>query len=133
MPLSLVQQGLIVQQEFAKLLMLGSDGRIEVAAPLTDDERRDYVIHVPESYTQNFLTVVYTAGAVPTMDGTAMSGGSPVGDGAFLVTRFSVAPGAHTLASSSPFGVKVSGLGNHTSYLYPGGLDLRPIVSVIHR
>jgi hypothetical protein len=46
MPLSLVQQGLIAQQEFAKLLMMGSDGRIEVASPLTDDERRDFEIHV---------------------------------------------------------------------------------------
>jgi hypothetical protein len=49
-PISLVQQGLIVQQEFAKLLMLGSGGRIEVAAPLTDDERRDYEIHVRGNY-----------------------------------------------------------------------------------
>lgn len=46
----MVQQGLIVQQEFAKLLMLGSGGRIEVAAPLTDDERRDYEIHVRGQY-----------------------------------------------------------------------------------
>src|SRR5712692_1173099 len=46
MAISLFQQGLIVQQEFAKLLMLGSGGRIEVAAPLTDDERRDCESHV---------------------------------------------------------------------------------------
>lgn len=50
MAISLVQQGPIVQQEFAKLLMLGSGGRIEVAAPLTDDERRDYEIHVRGQY-----------------------------------------------------------------------------------
>jgi hypothetical protein len=46
MRISLVQQGLIVQQEFAKLLMMGSGGRIELAPPLTDDERRDFEIHV---------------------------------------------------------------------------------------
>jgi len=50
MPISLVQQGLIVQQEFAKLLMLGSGGRLEVATPMTDDERRDYEIHVHGQY-----------------------------------------------------------------------------------
>ena len=44
--MSLVQQGLIVQQEFAKLVMMGSKGRIELAAPLTDDERRDWELHV---------------------------------------------------------------------------------------
>jgi len=41
-----VQQGLIVQQEFAKLVMMGSKGRIELAPPLTDDERRDWELHV---------------------------------------------------------------------------------------
>jgi hypothetical protein len=50
MPLTKVQQGLIAQQEFAKLLMMGSHGRIEVAAPLTDDERRDFEIHVRGQY-----------------------------------------------------------------------------------
>jgi len=49
-PISLVQQGLIVQQEFAKLVMMGSHGRIEVASPLSDDERRDYEIHVRGQY-----------------------------------------------------------------------------------
>ena len=46
MHISLVQQGLIAQQEFAKLVMMGSKGRIELAPPLTDDERRDWELHV---------------------------------------------------------------------------------------
>jgi hypothetical protein len=46
MHITLVQQGLIVQQEFAKLVMMGSKGRIELAPPLTDDERRDWELHV---------------------------------------------------------------------------------------
>jgi len=57
-PISLVQQGLIVQQEYAKLLMLGSGGLIEVAAPLTDDERRDYEIHVHGQYGFGLATQV---------------------------------------------------------------------------
>src|SRR5713226_1147565 len=44
--ITLVQQGLIVQNEFAKLVMMGSKGRIELAPPLTDDERRDWELHV---------------------------------------------------------------------------------------
>jgi len=36
--ISFVQQGIVTQNEFAKLLMMGSGGRIELAAPLTDDE-----------------------------------------------------------------------------------------------
>lgn len=46
MHITLVQQGLIVQQEFAKLVMMGSNGRIELAPPLTDDEQRDWELHV---------------------------------------------------------------------------------------
>src|SRR5207302_7264982 len=46
MRISDVQQGVIVQQEFAKLVMMGSKGRIELAPPLTDDERRDWELHV---------------------------------------------------------------------------------------
>ena len=45
-----VQQGVISQNEFAKLLMMGSGGRIELAAPLTDEERRDFEIHVHGEY-----------------------------------------------------------------------------------
>ncbi|HKV43772.1 MAG TPA: hypothetical protein VJT32_03715, partial [bacterium] len=45
MAISLVQQGVIVQDEFAKLVMMGSRGRIELGRPLTDEERRDYEIH----------------------------------------------------------------------------------------
>jgi hypothetical protein len=45
MAISSIQQGLIAQYEYAKFLMLGSGGLLELAAPMTDDERRDYEIH----------------------------------------------------------------------------------------
>jgi hypothetical protein len=44
--ISLVQQGLIAQNEFAKLVMMGSLGLIELAIPLTDEDRRDFEIHI---------------------------------------------------------------------------------------
>ncbi|HYM50658.1 MAG TPA: hypothetical protein VET65_08810 [Candidatus Limnocylindrales bacterium] len=40
-----VQQGIVTQNEFAKLLMLTSDGQVEVNPPKTDDERRDFELH----------------------------------------------------------------------------------------
>ena len=45
-----VQQGIIGQNEFAKLVMIGGGGKIELAAPLTDEERRDFEIHVQGQY-----------------------------------------------------------------------------------
>ncbi len=40
------QQGIIVEQELAKLLMIGSGGLLEVSSPMTDDERRDMETHI---------------------------------------------------------------------------------------
>lgn len=50
MAITPVQQGLIVEHEFAKLLMMGSGGKVELARPLSDDERRDYEVHVQGQY-----------------------------------------------------------------------------------
>ena len=42
--ITLVQQGLIVQQEFAKLVMMGSKGRIQLAPPLiAGPEELDFI------------------------------------------------------------------------------------------
>lgn len=46
MTISKVQQGVITQNEFAKLVMLTSEGRIEVSPPKSDDERRDFELHL---------------------------------------------------------------------------------------
>jgi len=45
-PISFTQQGIVTQYEVAKILIVTSDGLIEVSLPLTDDERRDMEIHL---------------------------------------------------------------------------------------
>jgi len=50
-PISTTQQGVIAEHEFMKLLMLGSDGELEVTAPVTDDERRDLETHIRGQFT----------------------------------------------------------------------------------
>jgi len=45
-PITFTQQGIITQYELAKVLIITSDGRLEVALPLTDDDRRDMEIHI---------------------------------------------------------------------------------------
>ena len=45
MGLTKVQEGVVGQFEAAKLMMMGSDGKLEVAAPYSDDDRRDQEIH----------------------------------------------------------------------------------------
>ncbi len=48
-PISSVQQGIISQGELAKLIVIGSGGRVAVAVPVTDDEQRDIETHVKGS------------------------------------------------------------------------------------
>jgi hypothetical protein len=43
--LTTVQEGIISQNEFAKLVMLTSNGLLEANAPKTDDDTRDFEIH----------------------------------------------------------------------------------------
>ena len=45
MPLSDVQKGLIGETEASKILMMTSDGDLELDLPATDDERRDREVH----------------------------------------------------------------------------------------
>jgi hypothetical protein len=45
-PITFTQQGIITQYEYAKILIITSDGMLEVSLPMTDDERRDAEIHV---------------------------------------------------------------------------------------
>jgi len=45
-PITFTQQGIITQYEFAKILIVSSDGMLEVSLPLTDDDRRDMEIHI---------------------------------------------------------------------------------------
>ena len=61
MRISSVQQGLIAEYEFAKFLMVGSGGKIELAKPMSDDERRDYEIHIRGQYGMGFACQVKSA------------------------------------------------------------------------
>jgi hypothetical protein len=54
-PISTTQQGIIAEQEFMKLLMLGSDGDLEVSKPVTDDERRDLETHIRGQFTPGLI------------------------------------------------------------------------------
>ena len=61
MRISSVQQGLIAEYEFAKFLMVGSGGKIELARPVSDDEARDYEIHIRGKYGMGFACQVKSA------------------------------------------------------------------------
>ena len=51
-----------------------------------------------------------------------------MGSSGLGVVRHALPKGAvHTMSSDVPFGIVVYGYGMYTSYMYPGGLDLKTI------
>jgi hypothetical protein len=88
--------------------------------------RSSYDIYVPETYTSNFINVVAPAAGQITMDGMPLRGSMET-VGPWAVYYLPIRAGAHHLQSGTPFGIKVYGIAQYTSYMYPGGLDLQLI------
>jgi hypothetical protein len=52
-PISFTQQGVVTQYALAIILIVTSDGLLEVAVPVTDDDRRDMEIHIQQNFGQS--------------------------------------------------------------------------------
>jgi len=57
-PITFTQQGIITQCELGKILIITSDGMLEVALPLTDDDRRDMEIHIRGKFARSIALQV---------------------------------------------------------------------------
>jgi len=57
-PISFTQQGIVTQYELAKILIITSDGVLEVFLPLTDDDRRDMEIHLRGKFARSIALQV---------------------------------------------------------------------------
>ena len=62
MPTTSLQIGVIGQQEFAKLAVMGSDGKLEVMLPMSDDEQRDAEVHRRNRFGRSLAIQVKVAG-----------------------------------------------------------------------
>jgi hypothetical protein len=96
--------------------------------------RSTYTFLAPSSYAQNWIDVVApTTNGVPApvvLDGTTLPASdfkNTVGSQPFAIAHELLPPGqeGHSITSTSTFGLYVYGYGSRTSYMYPGGLDLR--------
>ena len=58
-----------------------------------------------------------------------MTGWTAVGTLGWSVAKQAIAGGSHTVTTDAPegCGIQVYGVGSYTSYMYPGGLDVRQI------
>jgi hypothetical protein len=91
--------------------------------------RSTYTFLAPLSYAQNWVDLVAPAGATVKLDNVAVPASDfvPVGHQPFGVAhvQLSGTKSGHSLTGDAPFGLYVYGYGSRTSYMYPGGLDLR--------
>jgi len=91
--------------------------------------RTDYRFLAPDTYEQNYVNVVAKSGATVLLDGNPVSGWAPVGSSGYVAVGQALAGGTHRITTDGPdgFGIQVYGVGNYTSYMYPGGLDIKVI------
>lgn len=108
------------------------DPSLSMAIP-TEQYRSAYAFLSPSSYDVNYVSVIARAGDEVVLDGVTLSGFTPIGVGDFEVTSVPLTrSGAHEVHSAHDqgIGVNVYGFGDYTSYMLPGGLDLRVIGTV---
>ncbi len=102
----------------------------ESAAIPLQQYRSSYTFLAPKTYTENWIDVISANGNTITLDGTPIPQNSftPVGGQPFSTAHVQLpsnGPEGHEIKGVYPFGLVVYGYGSRTSYMYPGGLDLR--------
>ena len=98
--------------------------------PPSDQFRDSYKILAPESYALHYINVVHRRGVEIYLDGAPIAEGEVIANSTWRQLTLEVSGGIHELRGDGPFGVWVYGFGNYTSYMYPGGLDLKVINDV---
>jgi hypothetical protein len=61
MAITSTQQGVITEAEFAKVVILTTDGALVPARPVADDDRRDYEIHIRRHFLESLAMQLKTA------------------------------------------------------------------------
>ena len=88
--------------------------------------RRSYNFLAPDTYANDFVTLVFTEGTQVNLDGGPidLSGATPIPGSGYAFQHLSIEDGAHELAGSGPFGILVFAFDDFVSYAFTGGLNL---------
>lgn len=112
------------------------DPSMAVAVPRAQ-YRDNYIFSVSRTYDFNFVNVVAPGDATVLLDGEALpeSAFAEIGTTGYRVARHELRKDREVfrMQGTRPFGIVVYGYGVFTSYMYPGGLDLRKIAPSIIR
>jgi hypothetical protein len=103
----------------------------------TEQFRSDYVFIASKTYDANFVNVTAPSGTSVVLDGTPIPSSEfqPIGKSGYSVARHALGADreVHHATAALPFGIVVYGYGTYTSFMYPGGLDLKRIAPPIVR
>lgn len=114
--------------------LVGQNGEARVGDPSmsmaipVEQYRSTYAFLSPATYDLNYVTIVARTGDEVILDGALVRDFQPIADGTYQVASVKLAKaGAHAVHSRQGLGigVQVYGFGDYTSYMLPGGLDLR--------
>jgi hypothetical protein len=106
---------------------LSSDPSLAFAPPV-EQFRTQYRFAVPPTYAASFATVIAPAEVTASLDGEPLRSFTAIGDSGYVAARIEVSEGPHDLVTSVPSSLMVYGYNPTTSYLYPGGLDVRSLL-----
>ncbi len=98
-----------------------------VAVP-TAQFRTEYVFLAPNDYDENYVNIAAPGDGHVVLDGVPIADSEyePVGKSNFRVARHALdRKEFHVASADKPFGIVVYGYGSYTSYMYPGGLDVK--------
>ena len=77
------------------------------------------------------MTGVQTCALPISLDGAVVTGDTVQITDEYARTNLEIAGGIHAIAGETPFAITVYGVGSYTSYMYPGGLDLKEVPVVV--
>lgn len=105
------------------------DPSMTIAIP-TQQYRSRYAFLSPKTYDLNYVSLIAHSDDRVILDGVEVVDFAPIGEGAFKVAAIKLlSAGAHEVHSRNgqQVGLQIYGYGDYTSYMLPGGLDLRVI------
>jgi hypothetical protein len=103
------------------------DPSMAIAVP-TEQYRKDYAILVPSQYAKSYMSVSAASTGGVFLDGNAVTLAAFPGGGTHRAARVMLSPGAHKITCPDGCGITVYGYDDAVSYMFAGGLDLKPIV-----
>lgn len=107
---------------------LRSEGDPGMSLGIPQEQWRErYTFLAPDTFPDNTVIVIATENQAIVLDGQLVTGFRTIEGTPMSAARIHIERGQHAIEATSTFGIVVYGYALYTSYIYPGGLDLRDI------